>query len=253
MTHSDSRQGVSSPAWEQLVTEGHVVAARLRSSIFWARAIGVILLLAGSFGFLYLASPKYESREDISFFLQKQIRDYKRDALEKIGNIRSQRALPRDEAKNVITSSQLANLVEQTLASLNESGDLPQNASFEPASGESKEFPIAKIKPEEFWGFQWNSNGRSANTIFSVEKRHIVALGSFVNVGDENNPMLERWVGLFKKTDDRFWGLLNQISDDFKGEWVFASLNMDSLITIKSLPAVAPENIPVSLKKLSKE
>jgi|GEM_PF-2981077 len=238
MELNETAQNQNAPAWEQLITEGHVLAGRLRRTSLSVVLTGLVLLLLGSFGLLYLQTSASRAPSGPSEFLSEKIRDYRQSAIDALQGLGFNRELTEKDRKDIAPVSQLPALIDSVLQSLNETGALPKN------------IVVAEISPKVFWNARWG-NEHSIDTILSVTRKNVMALGALVNVGNENNPVVEQWIGIFRKQDDKWWGLLNWASDNNKGKWSYANLSAGTLYSVDTKPSVSPQEIPVSIHELT--
>lgn len=238
MKQNKASEHQGAAAWEQLVTEGHVLAARLRATSVSVVSTGILLMFLGTCGLLYLQVGTSREVSVPSEFLREKIVDYKQSAQNNVKALSFQRELTDKDRQELAPSSQLPALVDAVLEELNKTGTLPKNIA------------VVDLAPKEFWNTRW-SNEHSIDTVFRVSRKNVMALGALVNVGNETDPIVKQWVGLFKKQDDKWWGLLNWVSDNNKGRWLHATLETSALYSYGKLPSVLPQDIPVSIHELA--
>lgn len=222
--------------WERLITEGHVRAARLRSTRPYAISLGIALVVIGFYGFLYLSAPSPENSFNPERIVHTKAEEYRRPVHQKIAMMRFTRKFNGEEIAKVATPQELTHRVQNILTALHEKGELLDEG-------------FRTLEAKEFWDSPWPQDD-PVTTAFVVNKGDLIAIGAYVNDGDEENPDLKPWIGLFKKQTDKAWGMLNFIFPENKGQWLFASLNDGSFYTLPDKPSATPRDIVVSLRAL---
>ena len=222
--------------WEHLITEGHVRAARLRRVAPYTIALGIALVVIGVYGFIHLSTQTGVSGIDLQQSLQGKVRDYRHPVLKKIEAMRIDREFTEDQILQIATEEKLSKAVQKIMASLEEKDALPSD-------------DFQTLKPEEFWGKSWPTDV-PVTTALTVKKENVLAVGAIVNIGDERYSTQKLWIGLFKKSDDKAWGLLNSVFPENKGKWQFASLKAGNFYVLPDKPFVTPDEVTVSLRQL---
>jgi len=222
--------------WERLITEGHVRAARLRSARPFFIWPGVALVALGVLGFLYLSAPSHTDAFDPAQIVLSKAENYRRPVLQKIDAMRFPRRFNDEDVSKIATSEKLARAIQNILASLDEKDAFP-NDGFQ------------TLQPSEFWDKPWPQDV-PVTTAFVVNKGELMALGAYANAGDAENPELKPWIGLFKKQDDKMWGLFNWMLPENKGKWMVVSLKDGSFYAHPDKPVVSAQDVAVSLRAL---
>lgn len=207
------------PLWEYLITDGHVIAARLRLLSPYIIGIGVILTVFGFYSIL-IEGNKYplSLKEN---YIQK-LNKLKPPILEKFSIINKQPSIEQDEIKNLPPLDELPKVVNVILDSLNSNKPYPEEISS----------AIKEVSVDDFWIEQWPTN-----IIISINKGDIKAFGAILQVGNMNyySKKPVKWVGVFKKKSDK---------------WLFVSIKSPYLITLSDQPSASPEDLLSSLKQL---
>ena len=222
--------------WERLITEGHVRAARLRSARPYAISLGIALVDVGFYGFMYLSAPSPENSFNPERIVLSKAEEYRRPVQQKIDAMRLTRKFNGEEIAKVATPQELTHRVQNILTALHEKGELLDEG-------------FRTLEAKEFWDSPWPQDD-PVTTAFVVNKGDLIAIGSYVNEGDEENPDLKPWIGLFKKEADKAWGMLNFVFPENKGQWLFASLKDGPLYVLPDKPSANPQDIAVSMRAL---
>jgi len=210
--------------WEELVSDGHVRAARLRSIQPLVIGIAVTLVLAGSAIFLLLYRPSESSplAEVIKKRLDReQDRAYRGFRL--VGDGRTYLADNERKGKTLkdaLSQAALAQLIDADLRSLQ-------------ATDKLASLPVSQVKqpPEIFWQLLW-----PLGEVDYMEGDKTFILGATVvqsSVGQELPP-LGRWMGIFKKAG---------------GQWYFAQLqNHNALLELAGPKVIDFGELPLTIE-----
>jgi hypothetical protein len=202
--------------WEALVTDGHVRAARLRRMQPWIVGLGILLLWLG----FWIASraPAVRHEKSAQMILQERIVKAHQRADAALA------ALPRlapgaPAAGPLPPLAEVAGVVQQTLQSLDKSGDLPAGA-----------IDFVETDRNAIWKGDW-----TAERVHYARSGDVVLVAATVNAGVPARVQPARWMGAFKKFGER---------------WQYCSLLGAGLMAPRDFPAVPPSQIAMSLAPL---
>jgi hypothetical protein len=169
--------------WEELVTEGHVLAKRYRSGEGLVLVLALLLIVLGFW--LVQIAPRLQAgdtgreREAGAQFREREwTRTYKQFA-----------ELPAPtftvaDAEKAAPAGELSTVAELTLKSLNTTGALPS------------ELPFAIVSSADFWTKAW-----APLDITVVDGADVKLMGAIVDLDPSRyNYVLRRWLGVYRKT-----------------------------------------------------
>ena len=211
--------------WEQLVTDGHVRVARVRWMRPWLLTASIAAILAAVF-LLLKVQPANEDFQDWAAIRQKM------DDI----------AAPAHSAVNRLAPIQLSSSDSSQLVAASE---IPQIINvIVPGLNANDQLPTAKIatdnqSKEDFWRKPW-----SYKSLVSTSGQGVVLVGGIFNMtprtpGYENYPPNPaRWIGVFRKNGSI---------------WQYATLEGPDLLSVPNHPAVAAQQIPLTLQSVLPE
>jgi hypothetical protein len=217
-------------AWESLVTDGHVRAARFRWILPWLIAIGIGLILSG---FVVRSLPIFSyHHKDRDTLGRQAVIDIQKPAIDALSQLIAPKIKSDDSLKLIPPAKELPKVVKVFLDELNRSGNLP-------AEG----IQIAHVDPKIFWSKEWPLTKLIATEADGVKVVGAVVLpneaaaarstDSFFYSQPEQSPTVVRWLGVFKKKDTR---------------WVLISIKADGFVTVPGYEAAPIADIPLSIK-----
>jgi hypothetical protein len=214
---SETNEGL---AWEQLVTEGHVRAARLRWMQPWLVTIGAGFLVIG----FYLAAGVSVPVASVSATdeLASEVSAAQKPVIAAINSL-PKLQFGDGAAPQLVAAGEVgAALIPLILEELKKTNRLP-----------SDQIEIAITPVNEFWRKEWPHDKLIATGNDSVK-----LVGAVVNAGGETYITPRRWLGIFRKAS---------------GKWQYATADGGEFIEIGNQPHVAPEAIPITLASVLPE
>ncbi len=200
--------------WELLVTDGHVRAARLRRIQPWLIATGLLCIWAG-FRVAHLA-PALQPQTSVAMRIQQRLTEIQ--AREAIAFTALSRAPVRpDQPDRLAPVSQIPQVVQALLTSLNDSGSLPEQS-----------VKLGKLGTEAFWAGTWPTE-----QVSYVKSGRTYLLGAYAHVGPSTSVQPVRWLGVLKNID---------------GKWQYASLAGVGTYLPAGLPSTSAQSISLSLE-----
>jgi hypothetical protein len=133
-----------------------------------------------------------------------------------------QLTLTPDAQKSLPSAKEVSEVVDATLKSLNQSGDLPDDVKYKEASD-----------VEAFWKGDW-----ATEQIEYLRDSDNLLVGGDVSIGSPNYPQPARWVGLFHR------------GESTKGEkrWIYTSPIVGSLFGPREQQSTSPQQVALSLR-----
>lgn len=201
--------------WQALVSDGHVRAARLRRMQPWIVAAGIVMLWIG----FWIASRAPAVRHDTSAaaILQERIGRLHQRAQAAVTAL--PRLAPGLPAAQLPPVAEVAEVVAQTLQSLDKSGELPAAA-----------IDFLETNRAALWKGEW-----TAERVQYLRSADVVLVAATVNAGSATRAQPMRWMGAFKKFGDR---------------WQYASLAGANFFAPREYPVAAPAQIGLTLAPL---
>ncbi len=206
--------------WEQLVTDGHVRAARLRAVqpvLLW---VAIVLCVIGGFGALVVDGPvvrEFERQGE-----RGQLADRRRveTACFNLPDI----DLEQGEALKLAPAFEIERVVQLIVDGLNDDGRVPEV------------LPVLKVDRQGFWDFGW-----PVDRLGSFRKGNVILVGAVV--ADERQVSATRkarspvrWIGVFRQSGGKW----NGVSLRFSGAFVPAGRGQ----------AIDPADFPVTFRHL---
>jgi hypothetical protein len=202
-------------AWEELVTQGHVLAARLR------RRQPLLIGVAGGMmraGWLRWGPAKRaETRNDRARVLAAEVQQIQWRAVHAFAGLPPPR-IGRSELAALPPASGLGEVQQRLLEGLNADGKVAAELNFR------------QVEPRDFWRTAW----KPGETI-TASDGSVRIVGRLTNSGTSDFPRAARWLGVFREQD---------------GEWTSVSVQGTDFVGIPGTPSVAVETIPVTLAPL---
>lgn len=200
--------------WELLVTDGHVRAARLRRIQPWLIAAGLLCIWAG-FWVAHLA-PTLQPQTSVAMRIQQRLAEIQ--AREAVAFTTLSRAPVRpDQPERLAPVSQIPQVVQALLSSLNDSGGLPEQA-----------VKLGKLDADAFWTGNWPTE-----QVSYVKSGRTYLLGAYAHVGPSTSVQPVRWLGVLK---------------NIAGKWQYASLGGVGTYLPAGVPSTSPQSISLSLE-----
>ena len=216
-------QDARGEGWRQLVTEGHVIAARLRWLQPWFLGTSCAAMVLGFAGaWLTKPAPDYGGYATTGASVVASVRAPAVDAVQRMPAL----SVPPDQVGAQVPSGEVAQVQTLILQSLQTTGSLPDS-----------QLSFRRVDVATFWQQPW-SRATADNQVASITVLDLPTLklvGTVVKDADDANGgtmVAKRWLGVFSRRN---------------GKWVFASLAAPGLGVIPGLPQVAPADIPLTL------
>ncbi len=213
--------------WEELVTDGHVNAAKMRASRPFILGLGLIIFLFGGwvFGEYGLFDPA-----SISLTKNEQQIETRREAIDRVFTSIKLPALDDSAKAKLAPAYELPVIAEAILSALNDTGKLPDT------------LPVVSISKSEFWQF---SSDAGKIQLLDVGKFKLIS----ARVTDEQK---QRRFNLRVPADERLW--IGAFRKDKDGKWQAYSLSgrIDgaSLLSVEGTDRLNPSRYPVTFEKL---
>jgi hypothetical protein len=122
-----------------------------------------------------------------------------------------------DQPDRLAPVSQIPQVVQALLGSLNDSGRLPD-----------KSVKLGKLDSDAFWAGSWPTE-----QVSYVKSGGTYLLGAYAHVGPSTSVLPVRWLGALKRID---------------GKWQYASLGGTGTYVPPGLPSTSPQSISLSLE-----
>lgn len=207
--------------WEQLVTEGHVRAARLRAAQPALISLAVLLCIIGGYGTLRINPPDAALNELSSSSETIQVQKQQINSF--FSNL-PDISLDANDTINLAPAYEIERTIKLITDSLNGNGKLPEV------------LPFQKLNKKEFWGMDW-----PAQNLHYYKKGKIILVGAVlsderqISAIRQKRPAI-RWVGVFRKD---------------KGKWSAYSLRFpDAFILGGKADTIKPSDFPVTFSRL---
>lgn len=168
--------------WEKIVTDGHVMAARIRSLTPRAGLIASLLMLLGAITVMYaytMAPPKSDLAKRNGPALE-----YLNKAEEVVDAMQAQ-AFNEQDIESIPPYAEVDKVVETITKALDSDNEMPSTLS--------KVLQVVTVK--DFFGGKW-----PLGKIVYVRKDNDIFIGAWISA--YNRP--RRWMSLFKKFDNKW-------------------------------------------------
>ena len=209
-----------SQPWEQLVTEGHVRAARLRMIAPYIIGIGVFAVTAGVYGFII--KPSHTPLPSMSVTLQNRLHEFKAPVIQPFQILSFVPPLTTEQINELPPDRELPKVIELLKASLQESESYPKELVD----------IIKEVDLSTFWQGRWPVVG----IVTISDKKDLRAFGATVMQKTRYGTTAPaRWIGIFKHSP--------------KG-WMVVSISHQGMAAPSEFPTAKPDDLAVSLKKL---
>ena len=200
--------------WEQLVTDGHVRAARLRRLQPWILISGLALIWIGAR--VAGLAPVVRPTASIAGIVQEKASALHRQAVSAFGTI-PRSVLSKEDAGKLPPVSEVVELIRAIQKSLDASSDLDEHAIH-----------FKELGTDDLWKGNWGV--AQAGYLKSGDFYLVVAN---VAAGSEANPQPMRWVGAFR---------------EFDGKWQYVTLAGPGFFQPPGFPAVRADGLALSLR-----
>ena len=212
-----SNNNISPLPWEQLVTEGHVRAARLRRVQPVLIGIATALIIVGVLLMLTIKPPQVENNraKTLSTYVERQ----QWRVLEAFSGLPQPRLMP-SEVANLVPGQAVLTIHKESLAGLNRTGDFPPQTL------------VQEVEPSAFWRAPWPKN-----KLIRIGKGDTYLLGGLINAGAEDYPQPRRIIVIYRR-HGQDWSAVTVIAPDFAA--------------LPDTPRAPIESFPITLKPIIK-
>lgn len=226
--------------WEQLVTDGHVRARRLRRLQPWLIALGFVLIWAGVL--VIQLGPVPAAEVSAAEIVGQRLAGLRSHAASQVAQL-PPLDVDEAEASALLRRDELAAFVGAVQAQLAENGRLPEawrpDPPAPPATGEATEDAEVVERPgvilrepgrrEDLFNATW----ASGEVLFQRNRRTVVLAG-LVNVGSPQSARPMRWMVMYRRID---------------GEWSHALLQAQNLFaSVPEVPAIPLSAVVMPLR-----
>jgi hypothetical protein len=201
-------------AWEYLVTDGHVRAARLRWMQPWLVTIGSGFLVVGFFLAVGVSGPA--TTINSTNRLGSEVSDAQKPVVEAVNGLPPLKFAEGTTPQLVAAKEIGSALIPLVLGELNKHDRLP-----------SDQVEISTATASGFWRKEWPHD-----KLIATGNDTVKLVGGVVNAGSEAYVVPRRWLGIFRKTS---------------GKWQYATAEGSEMIAVENQPHVLPEAIPLTL------
>lgn len=205
-------------AWELLVTDGHVRAARVRWMQPWLVALALIFIFLS----IYLALVVHPTAHDSGLSESGGAEDAGvrlRDRVAATERLLPSLGVAQEEGRTLPLLSDVGpHVVTPLLAELNRSGRLGNG-----------DLPVATRSIDDFWRKPWPHDA----SLVGAGSGDVRLVGAVINRGNAAFVSGGRWLGIFRKRH---------------GEWQVASAEDAGFLPATGYPATALEAIPLTLR-----
>ncbi|MEO1169889.1 MAG: hypothetical protein AAFW97_14370 [Pseudomonadota bacterium] len=186
--------------WEQLVTDGHVRAARVRRIQPVLVGLGIFLILLGWWSFSSIETSATENNRAST--LQGEVDRQQREARLALAGLPAP-SVGREDLSRIPTTEQATEIERQMLDTLDASNEVP--------AALPNDLDVQSLDAEAFWNDAWEPG-----TAYVVDTRRVKLLGVILNGGSAEYPQLQRWLAVFRRAEDR-WDVVYISAPDFIG------------------------------------
>ncbi len=173
--------------WQQLVTDGHVRAARVRRLQPGLIAAAVLLLLAG--WWLLEAADAPKAKNDRAGVLREEVERRQLPALIAFGGLPAPR-IGESRLKELPLASSLPEIQRRILTELDRADQVPADLKFK------------EVEPSAFWRIPWKPS-----EMVTTGSGRARLVGGLVNSGTAEAPIPEGWLAAFREKDDKWQGV----------------------------------------------
>lgn len=202
--------------WEQLVSEAHVRAARIRRLQPWIVTLAILLIGAG-FEIAGLA-PAIRPASTVAGRIQQRISDIQAATNAAFTQLTRTPIHPQHPDK-LPPLDEIPQVVQTVLKSLNDTDKLPFDA-----------VTLQKVKSKAFWSGEWPTE-----ELDYLKASRLYLVAAEAHAGSSTYPQPVRWIGAFKEID---------------GKWQYATIAWPGLYVPPGYPSVSPQSLPLSLRGL---
>ncbi|WP_270373658.1 hypothetical protein [Marinicauda sp. Alg238-R41] len=209
--------------WEQLVSEGHVRAARLRAAQPAVLFTAIALCLIGAY-LIMQVEPAPVRALDQGARLERHQKTS--NQLRAFFRTLPEIALTGEEQAQLAPAHEIERIVPLILDSLNESGELPEI------------LPMQELRASQFWSLDW-----PVDTLLTDSKEGLILVGAVLSDEpvmrrERTLPDPVRWIGVFRRADN---------------EWHGYSLRFSGAYMPSETASLDPANYPVTFADLIPE
>jgi hypothetical protein len=202
--------------WEQLVSEGHVRAARIRRLQPGIIALGLLLIGVG----IRIAglAPAIRPASTVAGRIEQRLAHIQSATVAAFTRLTRAPVRPAHPEK-LPPVGEIAQVVQTVLQSLNGADELPFDA-----------VTLQKARQAAFWSGDWPTQ-----RLEYLNGSGLYLLAAEAHAGSSTDPQPVRWVGAFKRIG---------------GKWQYATLAWPGLYVPPGYPSVSPQSLPLSLRGL---
>lgn len=203
--------------WEQLVTEAHVRAARLRRIQPLLVGIAIAMMIIGVFILQRIKPPEVENDrlKTLTTYVERQ----QWRVLEAFSGLPRPRISPSEVAR-LIDGPATFTLHQEILTELNRAGDLPANPK------------LREVEPSAFWRSPWPKD-----RLVWTGSGDVRVVGGLVNAGDAEFPAPARVIIVYRRHGD---------------DWTAVTVDAPGFISFVETPPVPIQTLPITLKPVLK-
>lgn len=203
--------------WEQLVTDGHVRAARVRRIQPVLVTLAIALMVVG--WTLMGAANRFQSggssarQEALSTVVQQ--RQWR--AIDAFAGMPAPR-VGKSQIKTLPLAATLTTTQSRIITELNRAGEVPEDLH------------LREVEPSEFWRVPWKPG-----ELITTHSGSVRIVGGLINRGSAEYGDVARWLGVFSRQS---------------GEWKGLSIIAPGFFAVEGLPTASIASIPVTLEPI---
>lgn len=203
--------------WENLVTDGHVRAARIRRAQPYLVTLAVICMLVGWVLLTSVRASKSENNR--TEVLGAEVDRQQRKAIDAFAYMPPPR-IGQSQLAKLPSAENIPEIQKKVLDELNRVGDVPADLKIE------------TVEPSAFWRVPWK-----AGQFVSAAGGGVRIVGAVVNTGSSDYPDPARWMAVFRRAS---------------GDWQVATISGPDFISVPETLQVVVGQIPVTLSPILK-
>lgn len=203
--------------WEQLVTEAHVRAARLRRIQPLLVGTAIAMMITGVFILQNIKPPEVENDrlKTLTTYVDRQ----QWRVLEAFSGLPQPRISP-SEVPRLIEGPAMVTLHQEVLTELNRAGDLPANPK------------LGEVEPSAFWRSPWPKD-----RFVWTGSGDVRVVGGLFNAGNAEFPSPMRILFVYRRHGD---------------DWTAVTVAGPDFISLAGTPHVPIQTLPITLKPVLK-
>jgi hypothetical protein len=200
--------------WEQLVSEGHVRAARIRRLQPWMIVLGMLLIGLG-IKIVGLA-PAIQPGSTVTARIEQRLSRIQAAAGAAFTRLTGTPLRPQHPDR-LPPVDEIPQVVQTLLESLNGSNKLAFGA-----------VTLESVRPAVFWSGEWPTE-----RLEYLKASGLYLVAAEAHTGSSAYPQPVRWIGVFKKIGS---------------QWQYVTLAWPGLYAPPGYPSVSPQSLPLSLR-----